>query len=109
MLEKGFFASLFDMSFSEFVTIRIIKLLYTLGIVLAGIAGLIFIVSGFANGIGTGILFLLLSPFIVLIYILFARIWLELIIVVFRIAENTSQLVKMQKQGPADMGTESNL
>lgn len=109
MLEKGFFASLFDMSFSDFVTIRIIKFLYILGIILAGIAGLVFIVSGFANGIGTGILFLLLSPFIVLVYILMTRIWLELIIVVFRIAENTSQLVKLQQQGPADTDTESNL
>lgn len=109
MLEKGFLASLFDMSFSDFVTIRIIKLLYTVGIVLAGITGLIFIVSGFVNGIGTGILFLLLSPFVVMIYILMTRIWLELIIVVFRIAENTSQLVKMQKKVESETRSESNI
>lgn len=96
-MEKGFFGKLFDMSFSEFVTTQLIKLLYILAIAGAVIGGLIFIVAGFSNGAGVGILFLLLSPIIVTFYILMARIWLELIIVVFRIAENTSQLVKMKE------------
>jgi len=103
MMEKGFlsslFASLFDMSFSEFVTIRLIKVLYILGMLGAGVIGLGLIVSGFSNGAGTGLLFLFLSPIVVLLYILALRIWLELIIVVFRIAENTSQLVKIQPPG----------
>jgi drug/metabolite transporter (DMT)-like permease len=105
-MEKGFLASLFDMSFSEFVTIRLIKVLYIIGIIGAVLAGLLFIVSGFSNGAGTGILFLLLSPILVGIYILMVRIWLELIIVVFRIAENTSLLVKIKKEGVAAAGEE---
>lgn len=105
-MEKGFLAGLFDMTFSEFVTIRLIKVLYIIGIVGAVFAGLLFIVGGFSNGAGTGILFLLLSPVLVGIYILMVRIWLELIIVVFRIAENTSQLVKMKKEGVAATGEE---
>ncbi len=102
-MEKGFlaslFASLFDMSFSEFITIRLIKVLYIIGIIVAVIIGLGMIITGFSNGAGTGLLFLLLSPVIILLYILALRIWLELIIVVFRIAENTSQLVKIQSPG----------
>lgn len=98
-MEKGFFASLFDLSFSDFITIRLIKVLYILAIAGSVLGGLILIISGFANGFGTGILFLLLSPLVVILYILMARIWLELVIVVFRIAENTSQLVKMKEPG----------
>jgi hypothetical protein len=101
VMEKGFFASLFDLSFSEFVTIRLIKVLYILGIAGSVLGGLAFIVGGFANGAGIGILFLLLSPVLVLFYILMVRIWLELIIVVFRIAENTSRMVKMPNQDAA--------
>lgn len=105
-MEKGLLAGLFDMSFSEFVTIRLIKVLYIIGIIGAVFAGLLFIVGGFSDGAGTGILFLLLSPILVGIYILMVRIWLELIIVVFRIAENTSLLVKIKKEGVAATGEE---
>ena len=105
-MEKGCLAGLFDMSFSEFVTIRLIKVLYIIGIIGAVFAGLLFIVAGFSSGAGTGILFLVLSPILVGIYILMVRIWLELIIVVFRIAENTSLLVKIKKEGVGAAGEE---
>jgi hypothetical protein len=35
-----------------------------------------------------------LSPLIFFIYVIVARVYLEIIIVIFRIAENTSRLVK---------------
>jgi uncharacterized membrane protein len=101
VMEKGFFARLFDMSFSDFITVRLIKVLYILGIIAAGIGGLMFIISGFMAGVGMGILFLILSPVLVLFYILMVRVWLELILVVFRIAENTTQLVTMKEQEAA--------
>ncbi|MCC5843569.1 MAG: DUF4282 domain-containing protein [Verrucomicrobia bacterium] len=41
-----------------------------------------------------GIMFLILSPLLFLLYVLGARIWCEMIIVLFRIAENTSRLVE---------------
>lgn len=100
-MEKGFFARLFDMSFSDFITVRLIKVLYILGIIAAGIGGLMFIISGFMAGVGMGILFLILSPVLVLFYILMVRVWLELILVVFRIAENTTQLATMKEQEAA--------
>lgn len=94
----GFFSSLFDLSFSEFITTRIIKLLFVLLIIMSGIMALGMIVSGFASKSGAiGILALLLSPVVFLIYVVMARVWLELVIVAFRIAENTSRLVKMQE------------
>ena len=98
---QGFLGSIFDLSFVEFITIRIIKLLFILGIIFAAIGTLLLIVTGFSNGIGAGILSLILSPLIFLVYVLVARIWCEMIIVIFRIAENTGRLVDRGSQGTA--------
>ena len=98
---QGFLGSIFDLSFVEFITIRIIKLLFILGIIFAAIGTLLLIVTGFSNGIGAGILSLILSPLIFLVYVLLARIWCEMIIVLFRIAENTGRLVDRGSQGTA--------
>ena len=84
---QGLLGSSFDLSFTEFITIRIIKFLFILGIIFAAIGTLLLIVTGFSNGIGAGILSLVLSPLIFLVYVLLARIWCEMIIVIFRIAE----------------------
>ena len=96
---QGFLGSIFDLSFTEFITIRIIKFLFILGIIFAAIGTLLLIVTGFSNGIGAGILSLILSPLIFLVYVLLARIWCEMIIVIFRIAENTGRLVDQGSRG----------
>ena len=95
--EKGFMGSLFDLSFTEFVTTRIIKFLYIIAIIVAAIAAIAIIVSGFAQGFVVGIISLILSPIIFLLYVVLSRVWLELIIVIFRIAENTGRLVDKNK------------
>ncbi len=97
MENKGTIGLLFDLSFSEFVTTRMIKFLYVLGIVGAAIGSLTFLVAGFSGGFFKGLLFLILSPLVFLLWTLGARIWCELIIVAFRIAENTSRLVEQGK------------
>ncbi len=97
MEEKGLCGLLFDLSFSEFVTTRVIKVLFILGIVLSALGALAMIGAGFAAGTGRGILMLVLSPLVFLLYALVVRVWCELIIVVFRIAENTSRLVDRDK------------
>jgi uncharacterized membrane protein len=94
MEEKGTFGLLFDLSFGEFVTTRVIKVLFVLGVVLAGIACLIMLGSGFKGGFGSGLIALILTPIIFIIWTLLIRMWCELIIVAFRIAENTSRLVE---------------
>ena len=96
---QGFLGSIFDLSFTEFITIRIIKFLFILGIIFAAIGTLLLIVTGFSNGIGAGILSLVLSPLIFLVYVLLARVSCEMIIVIFRIAENTGRLVDQGNRG----------
>ncbi len=98
MENKGIIGCIFDFSFSEFVTTRIIKILFLLSILLAAFAALSIIVGGFASGTATGFLgALVMAPVVFILSVLFSRIWLELVIVAFRIAENTSRLVEQGK------------
>ena len=97
METKGIIGTLFDLSFTEFVTTRVIKVLFVIGIVFAAIGAVGLIVGGFAGGAVKGLVCLILSPLVFLLYVLLARIWCELIIVMFRIAENTSRLVDQGK------------
>ena len=65
---KGFFGSLFDLSFTSLVTTRIIKVLYVLAIIVIGLYVLIFIAGGFSRSSSAGIFVLLiLAPLFTLI------------------------------------------
>ena len=86
---KSFLAALFDFSFSEFITIKLIKILYVVGMIMAGIGALFMIGGGFRASFFAGLLALIISPIVFLLYVLVIRIWLELIIVLFKIADNT--------------------
>jgi len=83
----GFFRALFDFSFTEFVTTRLIRLLYAIGVLIAALSTLLTIITGFNRGAGAAIITLILAPLIFLLVVILARVWLEIIIVVFRIAE----------------------
>lgn len=107
MSQKNPVGMLFDLSFSEFVTTRVIKLLFLLGVVFAGLGTLVIIVSGFSAGIGRGLISLIISPLVFLLYVLGARIWCEMIIVIFRIAENTSRMVGQQRAERAPLADDA--
>ena len=92
--QKGFLGALFDFSFSDFITLKLIKILYILGIIFSGIATIMWIVSGFNISAGAGIIFLILSPLIFLLYVILIRVCLEIIIVIFKISENTKQMAE---------------
>jgi hypothetical protein len=94
MAQKGFFGSLFDLSFSEFVTTRVIKGLFVILIVLPAIGALAALIGGVARGGPREFLAIIIAPIAFFLYVLVVRIWLEVIIVLFRIAENTARLVE---------------
>jgi hypothetical protein len=99
---KGFFGALFDLSFSEFVTTKLIKVLYVLLLILIAIGFLIVFFGGIVGlfrhgGFAQGLLTIVLAPIGALLYVILARMWMELVIVLFRIAENTTELVRMKK------------
>ena len=100
MPEKGFFGALFDLSFSSFVTTKIIKVLYVIAIVLAGLGALVWVIAAFTDSVGLGLLTLIvLAPLVFLLYVIYARVLLELLIVIFRIMETNVELVRLQRGG----------
>ncbi len=91
--KTGFFGALFDFSFTEFVTSRIIRLLYGLSIFLIGLGTLIFVIISFGASRTAGIFMLLIvGPLIFILGVIYTRILLEIVIVIFRIAEHTATM-----------------
>ena len=91
---KGFFGSLFDLSFTSLVATRIIKMLYILAIIVIGFYALFFIIAAFNRSATAGaVVLLIIAPLFALISLIYTRVLLELIIALFRIMENTNKLV----------------
>jgi len=84
----GIIATLFDFSFSTFVTTKFIKFIYGLAMLFAAVCVLMFIGFGFRQGFLMGFFCLIVSPVVAFIYLFLARMWTEMIIVAFRIAEH---------------------
>ena len=95
---KGFFGALFDFTFTDFITSKMIRLLYIILIIAAGIGTVIFIVGAFTKSAALGALTLLiLGPIAFLLGVICIRIYMEIIIVLFRIAENTTIIAQSHK------------
>ena len=96
---KSSFSALFDFSFRRFITIRLIRSLYVLALIGISFATLGLLVSAFGSSFGMGVLTLFIgAPVFFLISLLAARVYLELIMVIFRISENTSVIADAAKR-----------
>ncbi len=95
---KSFLQALFDLDFREFVTIRIVKLLYIIGIVLAGLLSLAVLVAGLGQGGAMVLVSIILAPLYFILSVIWIRVCLEIVIVVFRIADNTEAIAKKHKE-----------
>ncbi len=98
MNNRSFFARLFDMSFSEFVTPSIIQIIYTISIFAAGLAA-IGVLIGLSQVGGAGaFLGLIMAVVGFFIYVIIARVTLEAVVALFRIAENTRVMADKARQ-----------
>lgn len=88
---KSLFSRVFDLSFKEFVTPSIIKVIFVLGVILAGLFALAILVSFASQGGGAVVVGLIVAPLLFIIYTLFVRVMCEIYILLFRIEENTRQ------------------
>jgi hypothetical protein len=104
-MQKGFFASLFDISFSSLITTKVIKVVYVISMIVIGLAALVFIIAAAASDDGAGavVFAIIVVPIFALLYLVYTRIILEVIIVLFRIMESNIELVEIQRSalGPA--------
>ena len=87
--KKGFWSCLFDLSFSELITMRILKILYAIGILIAGIAAIwLFVAALGQQGIWV-LLYVIAAPIAFVLLVIIARVTMELLMTLFRIEENT--------------------
>jgi hypothetical protein len=95
MDQKGFLASLFDFSFSEYITMKVIRVLYMLIVILVGIVALFMLLGGLM-ALGSnpvqGLLTIILAPVGFLLYVVMSRVYLELVMVIFKIGDNTEKM-----------------
>jgi hypothetical protein len=93
MHAKGFFASLFDYSFSTFITSRVIRVLYILTTIILALWTLVIVLAAFRSSTGLGIAALLVGgPLFFVFTMIYARVVLELIMVIFRIHEDVDDI-----------------
>jgi len=79
-----FIDKLFNFSFKEFVTPSIIKVLYVLILIGIAIWFLVMAISGFMAGFGYGLLALIGSAIGAAVFVILARVYMEVIMVFFR-------------------------
>lgn len=98
---KGFFGSLFDFSFQSFITGRLIRVLYVLALIGLALWTLGWLVGALASQDGTLIfLGLIGAPLAFLFGLIYVRVLLELIIVIFRIGDDVSKIASSNQDGP---------
>jgi hypothetical protein len=102
MEPKGFLASLFDTSFASLITPRVIKVIYIITMVVIGLAALFWIVAAFSQSVALGVVVLVIAaPLVSLLYLIYTRVFLEVIIALFRIMESNIELVQIQRDSAA--------
>lgn len=89
----GFLGALFDLSFTSFVTPKIIKVLYVLVIIGTVVSSLALTIVVFKASKAFGIAALVFGdPLIILVVLAIARIFLEFFVVIFRAAQDIRAL-----------------
>lgn len=104
--DNGFFESLFDYSFTHFVTAKIVRFLYILATVFSGLLALMFGLSAYRlfEGIIGLLMLIVVAPLAFLIYVAWVRLILEAMIFLERIARNTREMVVLAGGEPQEKG-----
>lgn len=93
--------ALFDMSFSRFITVSIIRILYILGMCGIVLGWFVLVIGGFSHGAAAGLAMIIVASIVAVIDLIFLRVWLELIVVVFRIGDNTTAIASAYRAAPS--------
>ena len=94
----GFISPIFDISFSTFITSKLISVLYIASMVVAALSTLSILIGSFASDVTGGVIILILSPLIFLVQLVWFRVLLEIVVIIFKIAESLRSID--QKFGP---------
>lgn len=88
----GFFEALMDTRFDHLITPKLIRFLYVVSMIVLALGALVVVVSAFTHSAGSGIIALILAPLGALVYLIVVRLWLELIVVTFKIRDAAEQV-----------------
>ena len=111
----GFFRTLLDFSFSEFVTPKIIKFLYVVHLIICVLGALVgsvmILIDAAATNEATTVLIALLViivgvPFGLLFYALVMRVFLELIVVIFNINKSAKSIAERFQSAELSVGSD---
>lgn len=99
--QKGLFAGLLDINFTTFVTLKFLKVIYVILLVLIALGTISFFFTSLLRG-GAGGIFVafIVVPLVAFLYVVLARIYLEILALFFRIGENTSAIAAALTSGP---------
>jgi hypothetical protein len=103
MDRAGFIKALLDFRFDSFVTPRMISVLYGVVMALIGLAAVGLIISSLMaifgairfhsfTGVLTGLLMMALAPILAVVYLAMTRMFFEVVIVLFKIKDNTEKI-----------------
>jgi hypothetical protein len=85
---KGAFSALFDFEFNSFATPSVVKILYIIGMVLLGLFYIGALIGGFTQGVGVGLVSLVVGGIVVLFWLVLFRVLLEFYYAVVRMSED---------------------
>jgi uncharacterized membrane protein len=74
------------------ITPSLVRFVYIIAMILIAIGVLVAVIAGFAESAGTGIVLLILAPLIALFYLIVTRLWLELVVVLFKVRDAAEEV-----------------
>jgi hypothetical protein len=95
----NFFKLLFDFSFNQLISLRIMKWLFALSIFAASLMALFFVIIGFQASKAFGIFLAFIGgPLIFLLVVIYSRVLLEMMLVVSRMSDHMANLGVANKE-----------
>lgn len=85
-------SALTDFTFSRFATVRLVPILYILGLIAGAVMASAYLLTGLRLGAVVGLVSLVLIPLGFLVFALYLRVVLELVIVLFRIESGIARM-----------------
>ena len=92
--EVSFLKSLFDFQLRHFITLSVLRFLYALLTILIVLFGVAVMLVGLFSGEGRGLVYVIFMPPVVLLYLIFTRLYIELLANLQRIGDNTQKMVE---------------
>ncbi|MDA8290812.1 MAG: DUF4282 domain-containing protein [Actinomycetota bacterium] len=101
---KGFLRSLYDFSFTTFVTTRIVRTLYIVTTIVYSLVAIVVFVGLVSRGGADVAIGVIGVPIAYVLYLALARVSLEVVAVVFRIAEYAREIRDQGRAIATDSG-----